>query len=178
MSGHELNKVIASVILASLIVLLVSTTANALYKPNVQQANRGYKVASIDGTNLGGNQGSGENPEQSTEVNIAQAMQAANAEAGKSSAKKCASCHSFEKGGANRVGPNLWNVAGGPKGKVQGYKYSNAMESKGGNWDDESLFHLINRPSKFIPGTKMTFAGISKTEEIVNIIAFLKTLHD
>lgn len=174
MSGFELNKIAASILLASLIAMLVGFVANVLYKPNLQPAKRGYSIA-VTEEDDNNNQA----PMEEVKIDIAELMKNANAEAGKEIIKKCISCHSLDKGGANRVGPHLWNVAGNEKAKVEGYKYSPALSSLRGKWDDESLFHFLKRPSKFAPGTKMTFAGISKAEDIANVIMFLKTLaHD
>ena len=173
MSGFELNKIISAVLLASLIAMIVGIVANVLYKPDLRPAQRGYSVAVTEGTP--GN----ENAPAEIIVDIAALMKNANATLGQDISKKCLSCHSLDKGGPNRVGPNLWDVAGRDKGIEPGYKYSAAMAAKGGAWDDESLFHFLNKPSKFVPGTKMSFAGLSKPEDIVNVIAFLKTfVHD
>ncbi|WP_316354750.1 c-type cytochrome [Candidatus Trichorickettsia mobilis] len=170
MSGFELNKIIAAVLLASLVAMIVGIVANVLYKPNLMPAQRGYSIAVEEGA------GSDKNASiVEVVVDIAELMKSANAASGQEVAKKCLSCHSLDKGGPNRVGPNLWDVAGRDKATEAGYKYSAAMQAKGGAWDDESLFHFLNKPSKFIPGTKMSFAGLSKPTDIVNIIAFLKT---
>ena len=101
-------------------------------------------------------------------------MAKANAASGAVIIKKCVSCHSFDNGGANKVGPNLWKVAGGQKRHKANFVYSKAFEALTGVWDDESLYHYLNKPSKFAPGTKMSFAGISKPEEIADVIAYLK----
>ena len=73
-----------------------------------------------------------------------------------------------------KVGPNLWKVPGGPKTHRKDFAYSKALEAAGGEWYDESLFKFLHKPSKFIPGNKMSFSGISKPEDIANVIAFLK----
>lgn len=169
MSGFELNKIAASVLLAGLITLIVGIVANALYKPELKPATRGYSVAVSEESPAGAE------PAPEIKIDIAALMKAANAEAGKEVVKKCVACHTFEKGGANKVGPHLWDVVGKDKGKAEGYKYSTALVAAGGKWDEESLFHFLNKPSKFIPGTKMTFAGLTKPEDIANVIAYLKT---
>ncbi|MGI4776249.1 MAG: c-type cytochrome [Janthinobacterium lividum] len=172
MSGFELNKIAASILLASLIAMMVGFIANILYKPDLDPKTRGYHVEVT------------ENAQQlvavkEVEFDIAELMKKANAEAGKNIIKKCISCHSFEKGGANKVGPHLWDVAGRDKAKIEDYKYSAALIALGGKWDDKSLFHFLHKPSKFAPGTKMTFAGLGKPEEIADVVLFLKTFaHD
>jgi cytochrome c len=167
MSGIELNKIAAAIFLTSLIAMLVGFVANILYKPKLELSQRGYSVA-IEGS-LSAVQNSPAVP-----VDVKALMAKANADAGAVIVKKCVSCHSFDNGGANKFGPNLWHVPGGPKAHKKYFSYSKAMEAAGGVWDDDSLFHFLNKPSKFIPGTKMSFAGLSKPEDIADVIAFLK----
>ncbi len=175
MSGLELNKIIASILLASLIAMLVGKIADILYKPNLQPEHRGYSI----NTNLATeNPINAESNKQQT-INIAGIMKNANAELGKKIISKCISCHTFEKGAPHKVGPNLWNIFGSTKGELEGYKFSSALANKGGIWDEESLFAFLSKPSKYIPGTKMSFIGLEKPEDIANVIMFLKTqAHD
>jgi len=92
--------------------------------------------------------------------------------------KKCAACHNADKGGANALGPNLWGVFGKPHGHVAGFAYSDALKSKPGNWDWNSLNEWLLNPKAYAPGTKMTFAGLSKPEDRANILAFLNARSD
>lgn len=169
MSGFELNKLAGAILLAALIAAIVVNLVDILYKPSLVSKKRGYQVAVVGGTS-----DSAAAPAVEEKVDIEALMKAANASSGEQIAKKCLACHSFEQGGPNKLGPNLWNVAGNDKISHPEYKYSDAMVAKGGKWDDESLYHFLNKPSKFIPGTKMSFAGLSKPEEIASVIAFLK----
>jgi len=109
---------------------------------------------------------------------LAVACGTADAAAGQTVFKKCAACHTVDKGGANRVGPNLWGVVGAGLGQVAGYAYSKALKAKGGTWDYESLNAWLASPKTFMPGTKMTFAGVKKVEERANLIAYLRGLAD
>jgi cytochrome c len=92
--------------------------------------------------------------------------------------KKCAACHNADKGGANQLGPNLWGVLGEPIGKGKGFPFTDALASKGGNWDWDSLSQWLKSPKSFAPGTKMTFAGLSKPEDRADVIAFLNQHSD
>ena len=168
MSGLELNKIAAAILLASLIAMAVGVVSNILYKPKLEVAQQGYQieVAEDSASDIPGQ------PEEP--LNIEELMANANAEAGTKTIKKCVACHSFDQGGASKVGPNLWKIVNAQKGKKPGYAYSKAMLAAGGNWDNESLFHFLKRPGKYMPGTKMSFAGIRKPEDIANVIAYLK----
>ena len=92
--------------------------------------------------------------------------------------KKCAACHNADKGGANALGPNLWGVLGEGVGKGHGFAFTDALSSKGGTWNWDNLSQWLESPKKFAPGTKMTFAGLSKPEDRANVIAFLNAHSD
>lgn len=167
MSGLELNKIAAAILLASLIAMVVGVVSNILYKPKLEVAQRGYQIEVAENDTPAGQV-------EEEPLDIEKLMANANAEAGAKTIKKCVACHSFEQGGANKVGPNLWKIVNAKKGHIDDFPYSKSMLAAGGTWDRESLFHFLQKPSKFIPGTKMSFAGIRKPEEIADVIAYLK----
>jgi cytochrome c len=101
------------------------------------------------------------------------------AQAGEQVFKKCTACHVATKGGANGTGPDLWGVVGsGIAKRPTGFAYSSALSGKGGNWDWTNLFAWLKSPRDFAPGTKMTFAGLSKPEDRANVIAYLNKQSD
>lgn len=171
MSNLELNKIAASILIAALVAMIVGIVANILYKPKLNLAHRGYKIE-VPEHSAESSGGAAQSQDQGPDIEALMAK--ATAEAGQNLAKKCISCHSFEKNGAHKVGPNLASIVNNDIASKTGFSYSKAMSSKGGKWDRESLFAFLHKPGKFIPGTKMSFAGLSKFEDIANIIAYLE----
>ena len=111
-------------------------------------------------------------------VPILALIASANLDEGKKLSKKCAACHSFNAGGPNKVGPNLWNVLNREMGKVDGYKYSKALTAFGGEWDYSSLNKFLLKPKEYMKGTKMNYAGLKKENDRANILLWLRSLAD
>ena len=107
---------------------------------------------------------------------IANLLASADAERGQKLFKACAACHTPTNGGANKVGPNLWNVVGRTMASTDGYKYSSAFRKMEGAWDYEMLNQFLFKPKAFVPGTKMTYAGIKAVSKRADIIAFMRSL--
>lgn len=97
---------------------------------------------------------------------------------GQKLSKACAACHSFDKGGANKIGPNLWNVMGTKMGSKDGFAYSDAMSSFGDNWGYAQMNKFLYKPKQYMPGTKMGYIGIKKSEDRAAVIAWMRTLAD
>jgi cytochrome c len=115
-------------------------------------------------------------------VPIGQLLAKADAKAGETVFKKCQACHSGEKGGPNKVGPDLWGIVDRPVASHEGFAYSAAMKdfSKGGSehWTFDHLNHFLTAPKAYVKGTAMGFAGLKKDEERANLIAYLRSLAD
>ena len=90
--------------------------------------------------------------------------------------KQCFTCHTTDKGGANKVGPNLWDIVGRKKAAHPGFGYSSALSAKGGDWSYEDIDHMIFKPTTYVRGTKMAFAGLPKEQERADVIAYLRTM--
>ena len=118
---------------------------------------------------------------QAAAVDISGALvMLASADVGKGAkiAKKCASCHSFNKGGNNKVGPNLWNIVNKSKASVDGYKYSKALSGYGGAWDWDALNGFLANPKAYVKGTKMAYAGLKKDGDRAAMLAYLRSLSE
>jgi cytochrome c len=170
-NSFELNKVLGAVLGTCLIVLALNIGAGALFSPPVP-AKPGFAIAAAEPEH--GGAPAAKEPEVPVPVLLAKA----NVEKGKTVAKQCQACHTFEKGGPNRVGPNLYNVVGNERGEGRGFNFSQAMKAKGGKWTFDELFKFLEDPRGYIPGTAMTFAGIKNPQQRADVIAFLDTLSD
>ncbi|WP_051882047.1 c-type cytochrome [Parvularcula oceani] len=109
------------------------------------------------------------------EVDLGTLLASADAERGARSAAICSSCHSFDQGGPNGTGPNLWDVVGRPVASHPGYAYSSALQSLGGEWTYEQLDPYLENSQSYVPGTQMA-QRISKEEKRADILAYLQTL--
>ncbi len=98
--------------------------------------------------------------------------------AGKKSIRRCKGCHTFDKGGRNLAGPNLWNLLGRQKGSIEGYRYSKALAGLGGNWSYGDLDQFLTNPRSYAKGTKMIFKGLRKATDRAAIITYLRGLSD
>ncbi len=90
--------------------------------------------------------------------------------------RQCASCHTFNEGGRNGVGPNLHGVVGAPHGHAAGFNYSASLKGKEGPWTYEQLNAWLNKPATYAPGNRMAFGGISNTQQRADVIAYLRSI--
>ena len=170
MDSFELNKVAGAVLGALLLVAGSGFVAELIYHPK-PAGNAGYDLPEAK-------EESAAAPEAAKVEPIAVRLASANVEKGQGGTKACQACHSFEKGGPNKVGPDLWDVVERKKGAHEGFEYSAGMKEKGGAWTYADLDEFLTSPKAYVKGTKMAFAGISAPQERANVIAYLHTLSD
>jgi cytochrome c len=172
MSSFEWNKIIASVLTAMIVAMASGILASQLIRPKEPAKPVYLPVAAEASAGAGPAQQAAAGPEP-----IGPFLAKADPKKGEQIAKVCAACHTFNKGGPNKIGPNLWGITEEEMAAVAGYQFSAAMEAhKGEKWDPEKLNQWLYKPQAFIKGTKMTFAGIPKEQDRADVIEYLETL--
>jgi cytochrome c len=174
MDSFEWNKVFGALLATALLIMAINIGVDMVMKPHHSE---GYGIALPEGSDAPTGDATGPKvadvpPDWGT------LLPAADLAAGEKVHKKCVQCHTFEKGGKNGIGPNLWDVVGQKHAHIDGFAYSNAIKSKPGPWTYDELYAFIKKPSAYAPGTKMAFAGIPKQEDRVALIAWMRAQSD
>jgi len=175
MDSFTFNKIAGAVLMVLLLTMGLGIVSDIIFKPTIPDE-PGYRIV------LAEPQDSDSVVEAVPEVApIGERLLAASASSGESAARKCAACHAFEKGGANKVGPALYDIVGRTPGGLGDFGYSSAMVAYGeekGEWTYEGLDNFLAAPKQYIDGTSMGFAGIRRPEERADLIAYMREQSD
>jgi cytochrome c len=180
MSGFELNKIAAAVLVAGLVAMIASKVGTTLYEGGKHygehEVSRGYTIEGAETETIV----AVVKEVKKEKVDIIPLLASADLAKGQKIIKRCVACHSLDKGGINKVGPRLWDVVGRNKGNQSDYSYSNALVALKDkeNWGYNELSGFLENPKKYMPGTKMIFAGLKKPSQRANLIAYMRTLSD
>ena len=176
MSVFEVNKILASIIVAIIIFVIIGLVGNFVIKINYDESlETAYKIdipeASADLTT-----------QIATNVEMVEAISlllaSASLEKGEKIFKKCGACHNNKKDSKSKIGPNLWNLINRQKASVSGFAYSKALSDYGGKWTFEELNEFLYKPKEYIKGTKMNFAGLKDIEDRADLILWLRQYSD
>jgi cytochrome c len=171
MNSFEINKILGALLGTCLVLVAVHIASGAIFERG-EPTKPGFVIEVKE-----------EQPAQSkeaapAEVPIESLLGSASVERGAQIAKQCQVCHNTEKGAGKKIGPDLYGVVGRARAAQPDFNYSAAMKSKGGSWTVDDLNTFLTKPSAFVPGTAMTFAGLTSEKQRADVIAYLNTLSD
>ena len=164
MNSFEINKIITAILVTILVVFGIGKISDIIFDADDENI-VAYKVEAPEGETV---QASSE-----TSVDITALLAMGDIAHGEQVFRKCKSCHSIKEGGKNNIGPKLWNVMFRPVGSVTEYKYSKALSSYGKEWNWEEMNGFLIKPSTWIKGNKMGFAGLKNEKDRASVILYL-----
>jgi cytochrome c len=175
MSGLEVNKILASIILAILVVTVIGHLGDIIVDvEHHEMEETAYKI-DVPET---GEIVPGAAPKVEVIEPISLLLASASLENGQKLFKKCSACHSIKKGGRNNIGPALYNVLGRNMGALEDYKYSKALIAFGKDWTFQEMNSFLIKPASYIKGTKMAFAGLKKEKDRASVILYMNANAD
>jgi len=174
MDSFELNKIAGGLLAAALFMMVVGKVAHGLVEAEPPSKPVFAAVEPSSGHDAG--------PAPAADAPlepVSPLLAKADPKAGEGAfVKRCGTCHVAAKGGANKTGPDLWNIVGRARASHEGFTYSSAMAAKGGNWDYESINTFIANPQGFVKGTKMALPPLRNAKERADIISYLRNQND
>ncbi|MCE2927598.1 MAG: cytochrome c family protein [Rickettsiales bacterium] len=178
--SFEMNKIAGAVLLAGVVAMFAGIGSEILYHGGGSHSahsekKRGYTIEGAETADAGAGT---EAAKEWVPEDIAPFMAKADVAAGEAQIKKCTACHTFDNSGKNGVGPNQWAIYNSDFAHKSDFAYSDALKTLHGKkkWSEQELSAFIENPRKYIPGNKMSFAGIKNPQDRANLIAYLKTL--
>jgi len=174
MSTLEINKMVAALLTTGVVAGFSAFLASVIMHPH-ELEEPSYVVAGAVSEDETAEAAEEDEPADDMVAMMASAEEAA----GEKVAKKCNACHTFDKGGADKIGPNLWNTLDRPIASVDGFGYSDALQGMASDaWTYDNLNAFLKNPKDFAPGTKMSFAGLKKTDDRANLILYMRNKSD
>ncbi len=169
MDNLEFNKAAAAVLVAGIVFMVSGVVASMVVKPHALH----HSVLKIET----GTETAAAPAKEEPLAPIGPLLASADLAAGEALAKRqCASCHSFNDGGKNGVGPNLYGIIGRAHGGVAGFTYSAALKGKPGPWSYEEMNAWLKKPAAYIPGSRMAYAGLNSDKQRADVILYLRSL--
>lgn len=165
MNTMEITKFVGAICGSLLVFLLIATASASIFDTHAEMA--AYIIETDEPA-------ADEAPAEAETVDVAALVAAADPAAGEGVFRKCSACHKVD--GTNAVGPHLDGVVGREKSAVPDFNYSGALAAVGGAWTPENLYAFLENPKGYAPGTAMAFAGLPKSEDRADVIAYLETL--
>jgi cytochrome c len=175
MDSFEWNKIAGAVLGTLIFIFVIRLVAEKVYEPEIP-AKPGFFVQPVVEASSGG--GAASAPVEEAMPDWGTVLPTADVAAGKTVSVKCEQCHDTSSAKTIKIGPPLYGVVGRARASIAGFDYSAAMKAKGGSWTYDELFKFIKSPGAYIPGTKMSFAGLTSEKDRINLIAFLRTNTD
>ena len=173
MSSFELNKIAGAILFAGLVAMVSWIISANVYHVDDHHGSTAYALPVAEDEE---GVAEADAAEEIAAVSIESLIAEADAAKGKKLFKKCGACHTTDQGGKNKVGPNLWNIVGRGVASIDGFNYSDAMASRGGEWSVTALNEFLANPKGTVPGTKMSFSGVKKDGARANLLLFLQSL--
>ena len=164
MNSFEINKIIAAVLVTILVVFGIGKISDVIFDKDDKNI-VAYEVEAPEGLAI--------KATAETSIDISALLALGDVAHGEKVFKKCKACHSIKQGGGNKIGPKLWNVMFRPVGIVAEYKYSKALSSYGKEWNWEEMNGFLIKPSSWIKGNKMGFAGLKSEKDRASVILYL-----
>ncbi|MBA2587023.1 MAG: cytochrome c family protein [Alphaproteobacteria bacterium] len=175
MDSFEWNKIIGAVLGTAIFIFVVRVVAENIYEPE-KPAKPGYVVEGVVETPAGG--GGAAAPVAEALPDWGTVLAKADIAAGKATAAKCEACHDLSAAKTIKIGPPLFGVVDRARASIAGFAYSGELKGHPANWTYDELYKFLKSPGAYLPGTKMSFAGISKSDDRINLIAFLRSNTD
>ena len=170
MDSFEINKIVAALIVVFLLVFGIGKVSDIVFHVE-KPSSSAYKVEMSTAT-------SSQDTGTIQSVDISALLALGTVEHGQKVFKKCSACHSIKKGGRNNIGPALYNVLGRNMGALEDYKYSKALIAFGKDWTFEEMNNFLIKPTSYIKGTKMAFAGLKKEKDRASVILYMNVNAD